>query len=165
MTKELPLHERAFKLLDELFVIAQEFRNKQEFVHTDKIQDQVRFLRALRDVKETAADIESQLGRVLEKMRQETIPNSFKESGVTTLTVDGYRYTISQTLRASIKAEKKADAYEWLRENDLGDLITETVNASTLSAQARKMVEDGLELDPDLFNVHIVPNTSITAAK
>lgn len=159
------LDHRSVKLLDDLFVIAQEFRAKQEFIHTEKIQDQVRFLRLLRDVKETAADIESQLGKVLEKMRQETIPNSFKESGVTTLTVDGYRYTISQTLRASIRADKKLDAYKWLRENDLGDLITETVNASTLSAQARKMAEDGTELEPDLFNVSIVPNTSITQAK
>lgn len=162
---EKSLEIRANILLDQLFDICKEFRNKQEFIHTDKIQDQVRFLRALRDVKETAADIESQLGKVLEKMRQETIPNSFKETGVTTLTVDGFRFTISQTLRASIKADKKADAYEWLRENDLADLITETVNASTLSAQARKMAEDGLELEPDLFNVSIVPNTSITQAK
>lgn len=159
------LEAKSNVLLDGLFQIAQEFRNKQEFIHTEKIQEQVRFLRLLRDVKETAADIESQLGKVLEKMRQETIPNSFKESGVTTLTVDGYRYTISQTLRASIKAEKRPQAYEWLRENDLGELIIETVNASTLAAQARKMAEDGMELDPDLFNVNIVPNTSITQAK
>jgi hypothetical protein len=162
---EKPLEERANALLDELFEIAREFRNRQEFIHTNNIQNQVRFLRALRDVKETVADIESQLGKVLEKMRQETIPNSFNETGVTTLTVDGFRFTISQTMRASIKADKKADAYEWLRENDLGDLITLTVNASTLSAQARKMAEDGMELEPDLFNVSIVPNTSITQAK
>ena len=165
MEKYDRLQRTTMAALDELFDMAQEFRRVQEFVHTEKIQDQVRFLRLLRDVKETAADIESQLGKVLEKMRQETIPNSFKETGVTTLTVDGYRFTISQTLRASIKAEKKPQAYEWLRENDLGDLITETVNASTLSATARKMVEDGLELEPDLFNVSIVPNTSITQAK
>jgi hypothetical protein len=58
----------------------------------------------------------------------------------------------------------KEAAFEWLRENGLGELITETVNASTLSAQARKMLEDGTELDADIFNVSVFPTTSITKA-
>lgn len=154
-----------FKRLDELLDIAIEYKKKGDFIHTDKIHDQLRFLREVRDITETLADLKIQFQWQLDRLRQETIPTSFKENGISSLTVDGYRYTISQTMRASIKADKKLDAYKWLRENDLGELITETVNASTLSAQARKMAEDGLELEPDLFNVSIVPSTSITQAK
>lgn len=145
--------------------MALEYKNRVEFINTEKVHDQLKFLREVRDITETLSDIKTQFQKHLDNLRQDKIPTAFKEAGITSLTVDGYRYTISQTLRASIKPETKEDAYQWLRDNDLGDLIIETVNASTLAAQARKMAEDGLELEPDLFNVNIVPTTSITQAK
>lgn len=152
-------------MLDDLLAYGLTYKNKSEQANFETVQDQLRLLRDIRDITETLGDIKTQFQGHLDRMRQDKIPTAFKENGISSLTVDGYRYTISQTMRASIKGEKKADAYAWLRENDLGELITETVNASTLSAQARKMAEDGMELEPDLFNVSIVPTTSITQAK
>jgi DNA-directed RNA polymerase subunit L len=159
------MDDKLDKMLDELLVIAPQYKQKTEQANFETVQDQLRLLRDLRDITEILGDIKTQFQNHLDRMRQDKVPTAFKENGITSLTVDGYRYTISQTLRASIKADQKVRAYEWLRENDLGELITETVNASTLSAQARKMAEDGTELEPDLFNVSIVPTTSITQAK
>lgn len=56
----------------------------------------------------------------------------------------------------------KQAAYWWLRLNGMGSLITETINASTLSAAARKQMEDGKDLPETYFKVDIVPNTSVT---
>lgn len=153
------------KLLNDMQDLASQIQKKAEFVHTEKVHDQLRFLRHVRDITETLSDYKSQLQKHLDRLRQEVIPTTFKENNITSLTVDGFRYVISHNWRASIKGDRKGDAYKWLRDNDLGELITETVNASTLSAQAKKMTEDGMELDPDLFTVNIVPNTSITQAK
>jgi hypothetical protein len=44
--------------------------------------------------------------------------------------------------------------FEWLRENDLGSLIQETVNARTLSSAVKGLLEDG-ETIPEEMNVTI----------
>lgn len=79
---------------------------------------------------------------------------------------EGFRVGVSHVYRASIREGKKDDAFVWLANHHLGDLITSTVNASTLSAAAKHMIEDeNKDLPPDLFNVAQMPITSVTATK
>lgn len=103
------------------------------------------------------SDAAGQLANVL-------IPKAFENENLTSFTTqDGYRVTVSTVYRASIKTDRKGDAYNWLRENGLEDLITETVNAGTLSAAGKAMVEEkGKELPEDLFNAAFMPTTSLT---
>jgi len=76
---------------------------------------------------------------------------------------EGFRVGVSARFLASIKPGKKDEAYRWLREVDLGDIIQAVVNSSTLSASLRKELEDNNRDIPDeLFNVAFVPNTSVT---
>lgn len=124
-------------------VAVSQYRKAREF--RDHLEEQVKLL--------TAA---------IDKLRREDLPTKFKEAGVTSITVDGYRYTITENVYASIPPDGKVDAYQWLRDNELGALIIETVNASTLSAQARTLMEEGKELPPELFKVSIMPNVSMT---
>lgn len=104
------------------------------------------------------------LSALFEEYKTIECPAAFEQSGITSVPLtEGYRVGISYTLRASIKAEMKTDAYKWLQQNQLGDIITETVNSSTLSATARTLLEDqNKELPDKLFNVANVPNTSVT---
>ncbi|RPJ29581.1 MAG: hypothetical protein EHM33_00505 [Chloroflexi bacterium] len=128
----------------------------------DSVQDACRAYKQMKDYKEAVEADLKLLTAAIDKAKQETIPTMFKENGITSIAVDGYRYVISETVRASIPPASKEQAYEWLRENELEKLIIETVNSSTLAAEARRMIEAGKELDPDLFNVYILPNTSVT---
>jgi hypothetical protein len=58
----------------------------------------------------------------------------------------------------------KDAGYNWLRKNGHEGLITETVNASTLSAFAKELIEvEGKELPPELFKTGLNPYTSIRA--
>lgn len=41
-------------------------------------------------------------------------------------------------------------------------IVKETINASTLAAFAKSEMEEGRELPDDIFNVYIMPNTSVT---
>lgn len=129
------------------------------------VNEAVRHLKAVRDLKDAVAELAKSIGAVAESLNQEKIPTLFKETGTTSTTVDGYRYTMSNSVKASIMKDKRDDAFQWLRDNELGELITETVNASTLSAQARILADEGMELDPDLFNVYVQPNMSVTKVK
>ncbi len=103
------------------------------------------------------------LSDALAVLKTERIPAAFDAEKITTFTTQtGYRVTLSMTYRASIIAAQKGAAYAWLQANNLGDLITETVNASTLSAAGKVLLEDGKELPDDLFHAYFAPSASIT---
>jgi hypothetical protein len=118
----------------------------------------------LRDMRDTFQAAQDALDQAYDAMTKEVVPAAFEREEATTLTIKaGYRITISQRYYASIIPDKKADAYKWLRANKLDDLIQETVNASTLSAAGKELLETkGKELPEGMFNCHFQPNTSIT---
>lgn len=118
-----------------------------------------------KEIRDLHDELTASLGAIksaLDVARTETLPAIFKDNGVTSISINGYRYTVSYSTRANVIAGKKEAAFQWLRENKLGEIIIETVNASTLSAQAKTMMTDGEELDPDLFNVFLQPGVSVT---
>lgn len=102
-----------------------------------------------------------------DELKTVTLPEMMEAEGVTSLPLaEGYRVGMSARMYASIKEGQKEAAYEWLRNNGLGELITETVNASTLSAAAKhRLEEQALEMPDDLFNAMLKPNTSVTKLK
>ena len=90
-------------------------------------------------------------------------PNTFEVSGVDNVPLsEGFRVGISHRTVASILPGKKDDAYTWLLDNEKGDVIQETVNASTLAALAKEMGESNEELPEELFRVERLPYTSVT---
>lgn len=64
-------------------------------------------------------------------------------------------------------AARKPELYAALRENGLGGLVTETVNANTLSAAMREVAEDnGGELPPEYADlVKVYSKTTISRRK
>jgi len=119
-----------------------------------------KILHAVRSFNDTIGYLKKRINAVHSRMKEHVVPTKFEEQGVTTITVDGYRYSVSHTTRAGIV--DKLNAHEWLRANELGDIITETVNAQTLGAVARGLLEEGNELPEEFFKTYIQPNTSIT---
>lgn len=99
------------------------------------------------------------------RMKEVHMPNRFDDEGVTSFTTDKFRVTRTARTFASIVAEDKEDAFEWLRENDYGGLIKETVNSSSLSAVAKELLENGRELPDELFRTHNKDNVSVTVKK
>lgn len=104
---------------------------------------------------------------LFEHYKVSLVPQCFEQSGVPNVPLtEGYRVGISERWTASIKANVKDQAYEWMENNGLGDLITETVNAASLAAAAKYRVEEECkDLPEQLFNVDTVKNTSVTATK
>lgn len=91
------------------------------------------------------------------------IPETFEAAGVDSIPLsEGFRVGVSERTVASIKVGKKPEAYTWLRDNEKGDVIVPTVNASTLSALAKQLRENNIDLPEELFNVEFLPNASVT---
>jgi len=92
-----------------------------------------------------------------------TVPACFEQSGVDNVPLsEGFRVGLSTRVVASIQPGQKEAAYKWLIANDYGDIIQETVNASTLSKLASELREKNKELPETEFKVADLNNTSVT---
>lgn len=120
----------------------------------------------LRRANETIKEARRALDEMSEKWSREHVPDVMRAAKVRTTTVEGVgRVTISAKWSASIQEGKKPEAFSWLRGNDHGGIIQETVNSSTLSAFAKEQFEKGFELPSDYFKVGQMAYTSITKIK
>lgn len=128
--------------------------------------DLARAFVVLRIIKDKVDETFKEFDELYLSIKDLKIPEKFDQEGVPTINLDeGYRVTVAHSVRAHIRAGMKDAAYQWLRDNQLGELVTETVNASTLSAVARSLQEENRELDETLFGVAIMPTTSVTKVK
>lgn len=130
---------------------------KREFEKANEAEDLVNAVRIFAEWKELREKLEEAVkgfSAGFRKIYNEELPEMFEDEGVESIAVDGYTYSSAAKARASINPQRKPDAYTWLRQEGLGAIITETVNANTLSAAMRDMMEDQGKTPPDdLINV------------
>lgn len=148
-------------LSGELFALMKEYDDDLSPI------DLARYFVRVRQIKELIEAEVKTFDAFYEQLAKVKLPETFDRHGVPSVTLEeGYRVTVSHSMRASIRGGvDKEIAYEWLRENGLGDIITTTVNASTLSAVAKTMAEENKELPSDLFNAAVLANTSFNRIK
>lgn len=116
----------------------------------------------VRKFHEIVDAMKSMTYKLQEFLTLEAMPNVFDKAGVKSINLDeGLRVSISGLVRASLGPDKEA-AKDWLRKHGAESLVTETVNASTLSAYARSKIDAGEDLPEDLFKVFILPSVSVT---
>ena len=85
------------------------------------------------------------------------LPKKMEDQGVEKFTVDGRGIRVQIEVYASIPADHRDMAYEWLRKHGLGDVISNTVNGSTLKAMVKEQISIGHHLPEDLFKVMMEP--------
>lgn len=123
--------------------------------------------------KEIVSDmIKSPLEKLYDILRFTVVPEVFADNEITTLTLEGIGRCnimddISVTMMGDNKEEKeihKQAFYQWLRDNEMEDIITQTVNAQTLAAFVRRQIQsqDGLKLPYDDIKVTPVTRAQIT---
>ena len=102
-------------------------------------------------------------GKLYEAYKKEVVPQVLEAAGVPHVALaEGFRVGVSSQTFISVKDRDKA--FHWLRTHKLGDLITNTVNSSTLSAALRNMMdEDNLDPPDDIFSVATIATASVTA--
>lgn len=102
------------------------------------------------------------ISRLFEDYKVKIVPETLEQSGLDNVPLsEGFRVGVNHAWRASIIKDNKRAAYEWMRDN-YPDIISETINASTLAALAKDLSEKNQELPADLFNAAQVPGASVT---
>ena len=124
--------------------------------------DQIRFFDFLRQTIEADEAPLKAKKALLESLKTNTIPQQMEDEGIETVRVEGIGTAyLTTTAKASIQTGQKEAAFEWLRENDLGDLITETANASTLSASFTEAIKEGTPPPVSLFKTFLLTRVNI----
>ena len=95
------------------------------------LSDQVIKLRDLEDEIKVAEESLKQLKKQADTLSGEVIPTMMTEMNISTMKLaDGSAIEVKPVYGASIPADKKEEAFNWLRENGLGDLIKNEVTVS-----------------------------------
>jgi hypothetical protein len=117
----------------------------------------VELVKEMSKVKAQLDEVKAQktdLQKLYDLLRLRLLPERMDAEDVSTLTVDGAgRVSLQSDLYFSIPADRREEAYKWLRENGAGDIIRPTVNAGTGKAWAKEMLLNGKQLPEGLFKV------------
>lgn len=148
-----------------------QLRVELESASRRKVEDVARAYVAIYKIKklldnETEKGVLQQFSALFENFSKKVIPDAIEGSGVENIPLsEGMRVGVQNKTYASIREGKKEEALKYLRKN-YPDIISTTVNSSTLSSLAVQLrEEDNLELPDDIFNVAIVPTAAVTVIK
>lgn len=102
---------------------------------------------------------------MVDNLNKSVIPLKFDAIGTDKIQVPEIKKSFYPLTKysASIPDGKKPEAYEWLRERDLGAIITETVNAGTLSNTLQTFITDtGIDPPEELFKLTSYKTTGMS---
>jgi hypothetical protein len=106
------------------------------------LSDQVIKLKNLEDEIKIVEESLKQLKQQAETLSGEVIPTMMTEMNISTMKLaDGSAIEVKPVYGASIPIEKKEEAFKWLRDNGLGDLIKNEVTVSFGRNEDNKAVE------------------------
>lgn len=133
-----------------------------ELIAAHPLGEAVDKLSDLKTVIEKLDEMNTALAAKLSYAREVSMPARMDAEEIKTFNTEDNRITRTSRIFASIIASEIERAKEWLRKAELGSLIKETINSSSLSAAAKEQMENGKELPDDIFTVHVKDSVSIT---
>ena len=95
------------------------------------LSDEVLKLRAMEDQLKIMEDALKNKKKEIDRISGEVIPTMLSEMGLSQLKLaDGSAVDVKPFYSASISAQNKEKAYQWLRNNGLGDIIKNEISVS-----------------------------------
>ena len=113
-----------------------DFEKDQEQVldkttNINKLADKIKELQAHQQQLQIQEDAVKQKKKDIEYLSGEVIPTMLSEMGLSFLKLqDGSSVEVKTNYSATITQAKKAEAFNWLRENGLGDIIKNEISVS-----------------------------------
>lgn len=119
-----------------------------------KLQELARELSNLKTQKDRIEEELSAINKRIEILARQEIPEAMDEAGVQNVKFEGIgKIYLKGDVFASIPAESRDAAYEWLELTGRGSLIKPTVNSSSLKAAVKEWISQGDEIPEDLIKV------------
>jgi hypothetical protein len=106
----------------------------QSDIKVDDLTNISQLSRKLTQMEDQIEHLESELKirkDELRKLSEDTLPNALLEQGLSEIKLtDGTTLSVTNYYSAKITDETRDAAFKWLQENELGDIIKNTVSAS-----------------------------------
>ena len=116
--------------------------DQMETIDPDKLSQEVE---KLKSIQNQISNLEAQVKDLKEDEKYFScviIPKLMEEMNLSSLKLrDGSELSVKQIYSASIKADKKAEAIHWLRENGLGDIVKNNITVSFGQNEDNKAAE------------------------
>lgn len=124
----------------------------------------------LAGLKERKKELEDMLKEVNERIAtvEEILSTRMLEEELQSFNRNGKTFYVQTKTFASAVPERKAELFQWLKDHGFGDMVTETVNANTLSAWVREQLEESESLPEgleELVNVYEKTTVGIRKAR
>ena len=107
-------------------------KDQQEVLEKANIESLAGYCRELQAYENEIAKLEESIEykkQQMDKISSEIIPNLLAEQGISSLKLaDGSSVDVSKSYNCTIKKDEMESAYNWLRENGLGDIIKNEVS-------------------------------------
>jgi hypothetical protein len=126
-----------------------------------KIQDLARMMKRLQLLHESLDNTKKRVGVIFDEVRVRHLPTMMDSEDMPKFTVDDLG-TVSLTDDLRVKVLDPQKEFEWLEEIGCGDLISNTVNGSSLKALLRRKLVAGEEIPSDIFEVAPFTRATIT---
>jgi hypothetical protein len=141
----------------------QEFRNAYAGL---SLLDLVSKMQEVGGLKEQAEDKLKRINAAYDVLRLELIPAAMENQGIENLKVAGIgRVSLTGDMYVSTVADRRPEFFEWLRDQNLGDIIQETINSSTLKAFVKNRIQTGAPVPEDFVRVAPFTRASITKGR
>ena len=110
-------------------------QDKEEIINktrnVDKLADKIQEMQAVQKALEADEEQIKQKKKHLDYLSGEVIPTMLSEMGLSFLKLaDGSSIEVKTNYSATITQAKKEEAFKWLRENGLGDIIKNEISVS-----------------------------------
>lgn len=123
-------------------------------------------MRQLTEFDEAIKQVTKVLNDEYDQLKLKGLPDLMSELDMRTFTVEGAgRVQLAGDVYANIPADKKEEAFKWLKENRYESLVQETVNSSTLKAWAKEGMTSGRDIPEELFKVTPFTRASLVKVK
>lgn len=105
----------------------------------------------IRAEKEQLEDRLKTLNARKDELERKLLPSAMEDAEISKISLDGVgTIYLKPELNCYVKKDVEQEFFEWLRGNNHGDLIKETVHHSTLKSWAKEQLENGAPLPPQM---------------
>ena len=77
----------------------------------------------------------------------------------------GQMFYLTTKLYANADKDRKQELFQWLKQNDYGDMVQESVNANTLAAFVRELLDERDKLPAELEDLITIHERTLVAMR
>lgn len=127
------------------------------------VSELARIMKVVGEQLEETKAIQSKIQKIYDFLRLNLIPEGMENEGIRNITYEGIgRVQTATDIRVSVLAADRDELHQWMEDNGHGDMVTDTINSSSLKAWVKGQIKEGKEYPIDLIKVDAFDRASIT---